>query len=226
MSEPRIRIRLYGVLRERFGKEFCFVGRTPADAIRALCRMKDGFAEFLRGYEPGFHVLAGQEDLGEDDLLNPTPRVVKLVPAVVAASAGSKILAGITLIAVAYFTGGLGTAAAAWWASTAAGLGASLVIGGAAELLANPPKFTPSGLDKGPNDTPTYAFQGPHMTTGQGNCVPLGYGRVRIGGALISLGISPETWTVNGFGGAAPDEAGTMGGDGDTSPWVWAVAPA
>jgi predicted phage tail protein len=108
------------------------------------------------------------------------------------------------------------------WLRTA---GLSLVLGGAAELLSKPPAFAPSSLDKGPADAPTYAFQGPHMTTGQGNCVPLLYGRCRIGGALISLGISPETWTTNGFGGAAPDEVGTRGGNGDTAPWVWAVAP-
>ena len=28
------------------------------------------------------------------------------------------------------------------------------------------------------------------------------------------------------LGGMAPDEIGTMGGDGDTSPWVWAIAPS
>jgi hypothetical protein len=46
-----------------------------------------------------------------------------------------------------------------------------------------------------------------------------------VGGALISVGISPETWTVNGLGGLAPDEVGTRGGDGSASPWIWAVAP-
>lgn len=81
-------------------------------------------------------------------------------------------------------------------------------------------------FDKGPKDTPSYSFSGPNMTTGQGNPVPLGYGRLRVSGALVSLGLSPEIWTVKGLGGAAPDEVGTMGGGGDTSPLVWTIAPA
>ena len=100
-----------------------------------------------------------------------------------------------------------------------------MMVGGVAEMLMKKPVFQPSSLDKGPADTPSYSFQGPHMTTGQGNCVPIGYGRLRVGGALVSVGIKAETWPTKGFGGAATDEAGTITGDGDTTPWVWAVAP-
>jgi hypothetical protein len=50
-------------------------------------------------------------------------------------------------------------------------------------------------------------------------------GPLRIGGALISMGISPEEWTKNGLAGAAKDEAGTLDSamNGDTAPYVWAV---
>ena len=78
------------------------------------------------------------------------------------------------------------------------------------------------------SDTPAYSFSGPHLTVGQGNPVPvlLG-GPLRIGGALISMGISSETWPLNGLGGMG-DEAnpGTAIGNEDTVPWVWAKKPA
>lgn len=212
-----ITIKLYGALR-KFGKRFDLAAKTPALGIRALCSRLPGFEAYLRDHStPGFHVLVGERDLGEDQLtLSVGRKVVRLVPAVAGSNAGLRIIVGVALIALSFTPYGAGWSAQIGW---------SLVVGGVAEMLTKPPSFNPSALDKGPADTPSYAFQGPHMTTGQGNCVPLGYGRCRVGGALISVGISPETWTAKGFGGLAPDEAGTRGGNGSSAAWVWAVAP-
>jgi predicted phage tail protein len=104
MTEPaKITIKLYGALRQRFGKSFTFVGRAPADAIKALCMMKAGFRQYLADHsEPGFHVLAGERDLGEDELNHPV-RVVKLVPVVVGRSAGLRIIAGAALVALSFW---------------------------------------------------------------------------------------------------------------------------
>lgn len=221
MNEPRIRIVLYGILRRKFGKEFTFVGRCPADAIRALCRMKKGFAEHLRQQsEPGYHLLAGERALEPSEAYDPTNQTIKLIPAVAGANAGLRIIVGVVLVAVGIYLSWTGFGAAI------GNIGMAMILGGVSEMLAKPPSFAPVGLDKGPKDTPSYAFQGPHMTTGQGNCVPVGFGRARVGGALISVGKSAETWPVKGFGGSAPDEIGTIGGDGDTAPWTAAVAPA
>lgn len=208
---------LDGHLRARFGERFTLAASTPAMAIGALIKTLPGFQQYLDKHsEPGFHVLVGKQDLALEDLTAPQETsVVRLIPAVVGASAGFRTILGAALIVVGAYFG------QAW----AMSMGISMVLGGVAEMLTKPPSFNPSALDKGPSDMPSYAFQGPHMTTGQGNCVPLGYGRCRVAGALVSLGISPETWTVNGLGGAAPDEVGTRGGNGDTSPWIWAVAP-
>lgn len=217
-----IRLKLAGAARARFGKEFKLASaNTPAQAIHALVVRLPGFRKYLEDHsEPGFHVLVGKQDIGEDELGNPAVgKVVTLVPAVVASSNGIRIIGGVALIALSYVP---------FLAPIAPFLfnaGVGLVLGGVAGMLTKAPAFNPSALDKGPADTPSYAFAGPHMTTGQGNCVPLGYGRCRVGGALISAGICPETWTKNGLGGQAPDEVGTRGGDGDTSAWIWAVAP-
>lgn len=217
-------IRLYGFLRARFGPRFDLDVNSPAEAIRHLCELLPGFRKLLEDHEAGFRVRVGSESLADGDLNLPGGDVIRLVPCTIGAkSAWGQILTGVVLLAAVYFSGG---ALAPWVATFATSVGTSLVLGGAAQLLAGNPAYTQGSLDRGPQDTPSYAFSGPHMTTGQGNPVPLGYGKLRISGALVSLGVSPETWTVKGLGGLAPDEVGTQGGDGDTNPWVWALAPA
>ncbi len=41
-----------------------------------------------------------------------------------------------------------------------------------------------------PDNQPSYVFNGPVNTTAQGQPVPIGYGRLIVGGAVISAGIS------------------------------------
>lgn len=228
-----MRIMLYGHLR-KFGKEFNLDVKTPAEGIRALCTMKPAFREhFEKHSDPGYRVRIGASQKGaESEALNlPCSDVVRIVPVVAGAKDGwGQILTGIALIALVYFTGGMAGAGLSMTGTSALSsmtiaLGTSMVIGGVAQLIAGNPNFSQSALDKGPADTPSYAFSGPHMTTGQGNPVPLGYGKMRVSGALVSLSISSETWRVGGFkdGGA---EDGTRSGDGDITPWVWAVAPS
>lgn len=224
-------IRLYGHLRARFGTSFRLDAATPGEAIRALCNLLPGFRAAVEGHEPGFRVRVGRGSLATEELGMPGDEVIRLVPCVVGAKSGwGQILTGVAIVAAVFLTGGMagagfsmiGTSALS---TLAISVGTSLVLGGVAQVLAGNPAYEGGALDKGPSDQPSYAFSGPHMTVGQGNPIPLGYGRMRVSGALVSLGVSPETWTTNGLGGMAPDEIGTQGGDGDTSPWVWALAP-
>ena len=63
------RVILYGHLRKRFGKEFLLAVESPAEAIRALCTVIDGFrAHMLKYSEPGYRVLVGGEVRGKDEL--------------------------------------------------------------------------------------------------------------------------------------------------------------
>lgn len=230
------RIILYGHLRKRFGRCFEFAVNSPAEAIRALCSQVEGFAAYLREHsEPGYRVLVGEEVRDVEGLQAPMGReVIKIVPVVVGAKSSlGKVATGVALMVAAYWTGGASMSymSAVWGASTAATVGAigtAMMLSGVAELLASPPAYVnPLAEAKTESDPPAYSFSGPHMTVGQGNPVPvlLG-GPLRIGGALVSMGISAEEWPTKGLGGLAPDELGTRGGDGDVSPWVWAVKPA
>ncbi len=223
---------LYGHLRKRFGRRFNFAVNNPAESIRALCTVVPGFKDYLLKHsEPGYRVLVGNEARCKDDLSSPMGlrEVIKIVPVVVGAkSPGATIIVGAALIVIGFLGMTYGQAfGGAVWGPMLVNAGIGMMVGGVAGLLSSSPPYVPATGDKGPSDRPAYSFNSPHMTIGQGNPIPvlLG-GPLRIGGAMISMGISSQAWPINGLGGKAPDQIGTRGGDGDVNPWVWAVAPA
>lgn len=208
------RILFYGAMRKRFGKGRTLEVGSVAEMSRALMATMPGWREFCLRHD--FQILVGEAPISEDQLRDPVgvTETIKLVPVV----AGAKdemfqIVVGAALIAVGV------TFQQPWLVS----IGVSMVLGGVAQMLADVPggSFEPSQTD----DIETFGFSNPTLTTGQGGCVPVGYGRMRVGGHVISAGIDAQTWQTGGFGGRATVEDGTRYGDGDLSPWVWAVAP-
>jgi predicted phage tail protein len=167
--------------------------------------------------KPGYRILVGNEFCPPESLENPlgATEFIKIVPIVAGAHDGL----------VQYY---LGSAIAAigvvtyqpWLVS----LGVAMALGGVSQMLATPPKV---GVGQnGPSDMPAYSFGSPTVTIGQGRSVPVGYGEMLVGGAIVSAGIVSEGYQSKGFGGQAPDDNGTIGGNGDTLPWVAAIAPA
>ena len=120
----------------------------------------------------------------------------------VVAGAGGKvgqILLGAALIAASFVMplGAFGFGSAVLFgtttvASLAFSVGVSLALGGVAQMLAPQPKFD------GPQEEqqPSYVFNGAVNTTAQGQPVPVGYGRMIVGSAVISAGISVEDITA------------------------------
>lgn len=219
---------LYGDLRKRFGKQFNFDVSTVAEGVRAMLTVVPGFRAYLQDHlNSAFRVLVDKEAQGAEDLQSPIGRAetIRIVPVTVGASDGvGKILLGVALIAAVYFTGGMaGVGFSMMGTSTlstmAIGIGMNLALSGVMQLLSNPPNSNQGGT----KDMDTWSFNGPTLTTGQGGCVPLGYGIGRISGNVISSGIDSMTWQDKGFDNLAPDNNGTRGGDGGvTTPWVWA----
>jgi len=68
--------------------------------------------------------------------------------------------------------------------------GVSLILGGVAELIFG--KNTSDGTTENANNRPSYAFGGAINTIGQGNPVPILYGRLEVGSQVISAGISTQ----------------------------------
>lgn len=214
-------IRLYGEMGRKFGREFRMAVGTPAEAIRALCAVVPGFRAYLYSHRADhFRVLVGLEAQDEDGLRAPVgeSEVIRFVPVVAGAKDGfGRIVLGAVLIVAAIWSGGATS-------GLLYSMGTSMVLSGVAELLAGTQASIGAAVS-GNNEMETWTFGAPTLTTGQGGCVPLLLGTMRIGGHLISAGIDAQTWQEYGFGGAAPDNDGTIGGDGDTSPWCAAIAP-
>ena len=68
------------------------------------------------------------------------------------------------------------------------GFGISMVLGGVVQLL-SPQQTYDSAASERPENRPSYNFNGPVNTTAQGHPVPLCYGRMIVGSAVISAGI-------------------------------------
>lgn len=186
---------LLGELGQRFGRRHVLDVASPAEAVRALmANFKDfaGFVSTSQERNVGYRVLNMREDVGQDELHLPAGRRIVIAP-VIAGGGGTvgKIILGAALIAFAVINPAL--AATVLFGSTtvgtvAFGIGLSLALGGVAQMLAPPPKST------GPKeeDPPSYVFDGAVNTTAQGQPVPVGYGRMIVGSAVISAGISTE----------------------------------
>ncbi|MBB5469378.1 putative phage tail protein [Paraburkholderia sp. CI2] len=177
-----ITVRFYGDLRRRFGREWSLEVRSPREALHALMIQLPGLRGYFREYATRSFLVRGQhQDYDENDLHYPLVRgVLKVVPLVRGAGSYGKILAGIAIAVVGVFVPVVGAAMIS--------LGVSLALSGIAQLLAPRPAATATP-EKADNQ-PSLAFDGAVNTMGQGGPVPLGYGRLLVGSAIVSVGFS------------------------------------
>lgn len=176
-------IKLYGALRKKFGHVFRFDVRSPAEAIAALKATVPGFESHLLAYsEPGYHVFSGKRDLSAHEMNEPDNQTIKIVPVIAGAGGAFKIIVGAILVVVGFFCGGCTTM-----------FGISLIIGGLSEILFAPPKPKTGAERERDANRPSYAFDGPVNTTQQGNAIPVGYGRLIVGGQVLSAGLHVES---------------------------------
>lgn len=196
---PEIKcIRLYGVLGARFGRVHRLSVGSPIEALKALAVILPGFQKFmLESKEIGltFSIFEGERNLSKDELLmGASGRDIRIAPVIIGskrAGVFQTILGAVLIAAAAFSAGGIGAAfAAKGWASVAAMSGASMIVGGVAQMLS--PMQGGLATRQDPDNKPSYAFGGPVNTIAQGNPVPILYGRRRIGGAIISAGIYAE----------------------------------
>jgi predicted phage tail protein len=189
-----ITVILYGFLAEQFGKRHQLAIKTPAEAMRALCANYSGFKKAVieSGYE--YRVLVGKEDRATEEGLHlPATKTIKIVPLVNGSGGFGKILLGAALIAASFYLPGAQYFSAASSfsinaAAIASSIGFSLLLGGVSQMLFSPPKAKASASEKA-NNLPSYAFNGAVNTTGQGNPVPVCYGKVRVGSQVLSAGL-------------------------------------
>ena len=195
-------VRLYGKLGTKFGRIHRLAVSSAAEAIRALCALKPGFERELmtsRDRGIGYAVFLGKKNLKQEQLIEEADnRDIRIAPMLQGAAFGGifQIIVGVILVVVACFTFGASLAAMAGLEAAAAGtelavalgqFGLSMMLGGVLQMLAP----QPAGLHarNSPANTPSYTFNGVVNTTAQGGAVPIGYGRMMVGSAVISAGI-------------------------------------
>lgn len=187
------KIKLYGELGEKFGKEFNLEVSSPAEAIRALSSQIKGFQTYLTESEQRglyFNVFSRDVPVISTKELNlNSAGEIRIVPVVDGANAEFRALAGVALIVA---SGGTALAAYPGLAAFTFNAGVSLAIGGAVEFLTRGMISKPQPYEKADNK-PSYSFAGPVNTQAQGWPVPIGYGIMMVGGAVISASISIET---------------------------------
>lgn len=229
-------VRLLGDLGERYGSEHKYYElKSPAEAIKLLCINHPEFQqELISSHEDGvgYKVIQAGLELDYADLQLPLGSNDLIVTPVISGSGGGstgKILIGVGLIAASFLLPGAGlfgatslfgaSAATAGFAgfATAVGtalsaVGASLVLGGVADMISPQPQLPSfdgfdgaqrfSGVERfggaalgsdpqvrGVTGGQSYAYNGPANVAGVGGVIPVAYGNVIIGSSLISARI-------------------------------------
>ena len=208
-------VKVYGALRELLGKtRFEFVADTPAQAMRALLVNFPELQQWLIDSEKNgiaYRVTVGKQKIHNDDvsgLFSPWSEreVFSITPVVTGAGRGvGSLLLGVALIGAAIVfapagatvlgikgAGGglLGGALGTFGASVVGTVGLSLAFGGIAQLLSPVPK--PPGPLEAPTQLESNSFSGVQNTSRQGVPVPIAYGRVFVGSAVISAGLDVD----------------------------------
>ena len=193
------KIKLYGELAKFVGERVLEAEvSNMAQVMKFLCVNFKGIEKHM--YDQHYKVSAGSWELSEEELNYPTGQSdISIVP-VVAGAGGNvgRIILGAALITLAFTTGGAslaglssGTAfsSAAGWASTAASVGASLVLSGISGLLTPVPSVPSSEQDP----RRSFSFSGIQNTSRAGVAVPIVYGsEVLVGSVVISAAIDTQ----------------------------------
>ena len=192
-------IRIYGAL-AKFLKRRVFRAEvaTAAEAVRFLVANFPAVEKHMA--DQHYRVSLGERDLALEEIHDPAGRqVIKIVPVVAGAGAAGRIVLGVALIALSFVSFGAGAwAGIGGWGATAAwtaggsmavfGLGATLVLGGVAQLLTPTPSLS-TGSDSNSDPRKSYSFSSIQNTSRQGTPVPICYGETIVGSVVISAGI-------------------------------------
>ena len=200
-------VKVYGKLRQWLGGQCRFEldVDTPAQALKALCVNFPGLERWLINSEQegvGYRVTVGREKVSNDTIerlvLPWSDREVFSICPVIAGAGGpvGRILVGVGLVALSFLLPGstiglfgLGTIGLTAFAAPVLGIGASLILGGVAQLIS--PTHTMGDLTQDVR-LESFSFSGIVNTSKQGLPVPVAYGRVFVGSAVISSGLDTD----------------------------------
>ncbi|CAI2922628.1 tail assembly protein [Serratia entomophila] len=186
-------VRLYGVLGATFGRVHRLVIDTPREAIKALSVTIPGFERFLqtaknRGLT--FAVFNGKKNIDLDEIKFTGSEDIRIAPMIIGSKKAGIFQTILGAVIVAASAIGYYFAPGNPYSTYGFQIGGVMMLGGVVQMLSP----MPNGLARreDPDNKPSHAFGGPVNTIAQGNPVPIGYGKRRVGGAIISAGIYAE----------------------------------
>lgn len=179
-------IRIYGRLakflkRRKFQAEVA----SAAEAVRFLVANFPQLEKHMA--DQHYRVCVGNYDLTIEELQDPAgQQEIRIIPVVAGAGATGRIIAGVALLAVGFLVPGIG----ALGVQLLVGIGASLVLGGVAQLLTPVPTMNAASMaDTAKDPRKSYSFSGIQQTSRAGVPVPIVYGETLVGSVVISAGI-------------------------------------
>jgi len=205
-------VKVYGALKKRLGQgRFEFDVATPAEAVRALCANFPGLQKWIIDSEQdgiGYKVKVGKEVIEEDSLEGfhfpwSERDVFSIRPVLTGAGRGwGRVLVGALLIGASFMfpgAGMFGTTSIFGSATTGtfmagvgtfvSSLGASIALGGVAEMISPVPKMPDM---KEANNLQNYSFSAVTNTAQVGTPIPIAYGRLYVGSSVVSSGLDVD----------------------------------
>ena len=187
-----VTVRFYGTLKQ-FGTTFKLEVQNTAEALRALTSQIPHLRQFIQ--QGLFTVRIAQQYIDNRYLAKglyytlKENDVIHITPVLKGAKRGGVfgVIAGVAMIATALVLSplvlGAVAASTAW---TIGAVGASLLLGGVAQMLTKQPNMPSVSEKEKKNST---AFSNLSNMASQGKPMPLAYGRIRTGSMIISQGV-------------------------------------
>ncbi|EPL4829078.1 tail assembly protein [Acinetobacter baumannii] len=211
-------IKLYGVLGQKFGREYKLDVANTREAMRALSVQIAGFEQYMltahkqglafaiflkskntsnkRGkkrpaiYDHETKRLITGDNIGEEQLdMNTEAETIHIVPRVMGAGGNGGVLQ-LVLGVVLIVAGVMTGGTSSVYGIALIGAGAGMAMGGVASMLM--PKVATTQDQNQDGNRANEGFGGAVTTVAQGNPVPILYGQREIGGFIISAGQYPE----------------------------------
>lgn len=184
---------LEGPLGKQFGREWELAAKSPREAISLIDANCPGVFNWMRSNAKKYskYVVVCKtgdriEEFSEDQYQHQEGRFdeIRFVPVIEGAGNVARIVVGVIMIVIGYSFPVL--------APYLYPMGAALILGGVAGMLAPKPKMNDSSGQGVADNRSSYYFDGPANTTAQGAPVPLIYGRCMVGSQTISAAVTVD----------------------------------
>ena len=187
-----VKVRFYGALKQ-FGEKFELDCQDTAEVLRALMTQIKGLRQALQN---GFYkVRIGSQCIDSRYLEKglyyrlKEGMAVHITPVVKGAKRAGVFQAvlGVALVGAAILLGPVGGVIGKSAALMLGGMGASMMLGGVAQMLTKMPSM--GGAGKEAEKKSSTSFNSLQNMAAQGQSVPLAYGRILVGSMIISQGV-------------------------------------